>query len=69
MLFYDSNVDIRDNSFILWKLFNNVDPGRDVTLRAGRCVIDACKKGPEEGHAREWPDELSFDETLITANP
>ncbi|MBI5593979.1 MAG: menaquinone biosynthesis decarboxylase [Deltaproteobacteria bacterium] len=61
MLFYDSNVDIRDNSFILWKLFNNVDPGRDLILREGRCVIDACKKGPEEGHVREWPDELSFD--------
>ena len=61
MLFYDSNVDIRDNSFILWKLFNNVDPGRDVTLHSGRCGIDACKKGLEEGHAREWPDELSFD--------
>ena len=60
ILFYDSNVDIRDNSFILWKLFNNVDPGRDVTLRQGRCVIDACKKGPEEGHDREWPDELSW---------
>ena len=65
ILFYDSNVDIRDNSFILWKLFNNVDPGRDVTLRQDRCVIDACKKGPEEGHDREWPDELSFDETSI----
>jgi len=64
MLFYDSNVDIRDNSFILWKLFNNVDPGRDVILRQGRCVIDACKKGPAEGHDREWPDELSFDEPV-----
>jgi 4-hydroxy-3-polyprenylbenzoate decarboxylase len=62
ILFYDSNVDILDNSFILWKLFNNVDPGRDVTLRQGRCVIDACKKGLEEGHDREWPDELSYVE-------
>ncbi len=61
ILFYDSNVDIGDNSFILWKLFNNVDPGRDVTIGRGRCAIDACKKGPEEGHEREWPDELSFD--------
>jgi 4-hydroxy-3-polyprenylbenzoate decarboxylase len=64
ILFCDSNVDIRDNFFILWKLFDNVDPGRDVTLRRGRCVIDACKKSPEEGHDREWPDELSFDETI-----
>lgn len=61
MLFYDSNVDIRDDSFLLWKLFNNVDPGRDAVLRDGRCVIDACRKGPEDGHEREWPDELSFD--------
>jgi 4-hydroxy-3-polyprenylbenzoate decarboxylase len=61
ILFYDSNVDICDNSFILWKLFNNVDPGRDVITQNGRCVIDACKKGPEDGHDREWPDELTFD--------
>ena len=61
ILFYDSNVDIQDNSFILWKLFNNVDPGRDVMIRNGRCIIDACKKGPEDGHVREWPDELSFE--------
>ncbi len=61
ILFYDSNVDICDNSFILWKLFNNVDPGRDVIIQNGRCVIDACKKGPEDGHDREWPDELTFD--------
>jgi 4-hydroxy-3-polyprenylbenzoate decarboxylase len=61
ILFYDSNVDIQDNSFILWKLFNNVDPGRDVIMQNGRCIIDACKKGPEDGHDREWPDELMFD--------
>jgi len=24
-------------------------------------VIDACKKGVADGHAREWPDELGFD--------
>jgi 4-hydroxy-3-polyprenylbenzoate decarboxylase len=61
ILFYDSNVNIRDNSFILWKLFNNVDPVRDMMIREGRCIIDACKKGPADGHDREWPDELSFD--------
>jgi 4-hydroxy-3-polyprenylbenzoate decarboxylase len=54
-------VNIGDNSFILWKLFNNVDPGRDIMIRDGRGIIDACKKGPEDGHVREWPDELSFD--------
>ena len=60
ILFFDGNVDICDNSFILWKLFNNVDPGRDVVIRDNRCVVDACRKWPYEGHHREWPDELSF---------
>jgi 4-hydroxy-3-polyprenylbenzoate decarboxylase len=70
MLFYDSNVDINDNSFILWKLFNNVDPGRDAVFRDGRCVVDACRKGPDDGHDRQWPDELSFDDPIaLTLNP
>ena len=44
------------------KLFNNVDPGRDMVQRHERLVVDACKKGPMDGHDREWPDELTFDE-------
>ncbi len=61
ILFYDEHIDINDNSLILWKLFNNVDPGRDVIIHDSRCAVDACKKGPDDGHFREWPDELSFD--------
>lgn len=61
ILLFDSEIDLSDNSLLLWKLFNNVDPGRDLRIRGGRCVADACKKHPYEGHAREWPDELVFD--------
>lgn len=60
-LLYDAEIDLADNSLVLWKLFNNLDPGRDIYMKNGRCVADACKKGAEDGHLREWPDELSFE--------
>src|SRR5512139_45592 len=61
ILLYDRQVDLDDTSLLLWKMFNNVDPGRDLFIRGHRVVIDAGKKSPEEGHSREWPDELSFE--------
>ncbi len=61
MILYDDRIDLADNSLVLWKLFNNVDPERDVTARGGRRVVDARIKGPADGHDREWPDELTFD--------
>ena len=60
-ILFDRDIDLKDGSLMLWKIFNNVDPGRDIHLREGRAVIDACKKGPMDGHDREWPEELIFD--------
>ncbi len=61
MLLYDADIDLDDNSLVLWKLFNNTDPGRDIHFDHDRCVVDACRKDASDGHLREWPDELSFD--------
>ena len=61
IILFDIKIDLNDNSLILWKLFNNVDPGRDMFFNKDRLVIDACKKGELDGHKREWPDELLFD--------
>lgn len=61
IVLYDPEIDLGDNSLLLWKMFNNVDPGRDLHIRTQRMVIDARKKGPADGHEREWPDELTFD--------
>ncbi len=60
-ILYDEHIDLEDNSLILWKLFNNTDPGRDIFAENHRVVLDACVKGPADGHDREWPDELTFD--------
>ncbi len=60
-ILFDKEIDLSDDSLMLWKLFNNVDPGRDMIFDNGRVVIDACKKGLMDGHEREWPDELTFN--------
>ncbi len=58
---YDADIDLRDGSLALWKLFNNVDPKRDLLRFGRRVVIDATKKGPEDGHLRPWPDDIVMD--------
>jgi 4-hydroxy-3-polyprenylbenzoate decarboxylase len=60
-ILFDKEIDLSDNSLLLWKVFNNVDPGRDMIFQDDRVVIDACKKGVMDGHEREWPDDLTFD--------
>ncbi len=61
IILFDKDIDLFDASLMLWKLFNNVDPQRDMFFQNNRLVIDACKKSPIDGHNREWPDELTFD--------
>ncbi len=73
----DKDVNVQNVSEVLWRMGNNVDPRRDVVILegpldaldhaspqafyGGKMGIDATKKGPEEGHFREWPDSLVMD--------
>ena len=72
----DSGVDVHDYAQVAWRVFNNVDWHRDVTvvegpldvldhssphpLRGGKIGIDATTKWPEEGHGREWPSDVEM---------
>lgn len=60
-VFYDEGVDLKEASLVLWKAFNNVDPKRDLLREKGRIAIDATRKGPEDGHYREWPEDIVMD--------
>ncbi|MGE4298000.1 MAG: menaquinone biosynthesis decarboxylase [Desulfovibrionaceae bacterium] len=73
----DKNVNVQNVSEVLWRLGNNVDPKRDIVILegpldaldhasptafyGGKIGIDATKKGPDDGHFREWPDALRMD--------
>jgi 4-hydroxy-3-polyprenylbenzoate decarboxylase len=61
IVLFDDGIDLTDGSLLWWRLFNNVDPGRDLYWQGARVAIDACKKGPADGHLREWPEDLTFD--------
>jgi 4-hydroxy-3-polyprenylbenzoate decarboxylase len=72
----DGSVDVHDYAQVAWRVFNNVDWQRDVTvvegpldvldhsspypLRGGKIGIDATTKWPEEGHGREWPADVEM---------
>ncbi|MHC1729210.1 MAG: menaquinone biosynthesis decarboxylase [Syntrophobacteraceae bacterium] len=65
LMLLDSMIDLRDYSLVLWKLFNNVDPKRDMIRQKGRIAIDATRKGPEDGHTRPWPDDIEMDPEIV----
>jgi 4-hydroxy-3-polyprenylbenzoate decarboxylase len=72
----DEAVNVQNVSEVAWKVFNNVDPRRDIEIVEGpldvldhssptplygaKVGIDATKKFPGEGHAREWPDDIEM---------
>ena len=77
----DEHVDVHDYSEVAWRVFNNVDPRRDCLVVDGpldvldhssplprygaKMGIDATKTWPEEGHGREWPEELAQDPGVV----
>jgi 4-hydroxy-3-polyprenylbenzoate decarboxylase len=63
LVLYD-DIDLQDDSLVLWKAFNNVDPRRDIELVGNGAIIDATKKGPADGYARVWPDEIEMSEDV-----
>ncbi len=65
LLVVDAHVNPADWPVALWKFFNNVDPRRDMFVEDGRLIIDATKKLVEEGHPREWPDELIMSDEIV----
>jgi 4-hydroxy-3-polyprenylbenzoate decarboxylase len=61
----DHAIDLDDGPLVLWKVFNNVDPQRDIVRKDNRIVIDATRKGPEDDHHRPWPDDIEMDPKVV----
>jgi 4-hydroxy-3-polyprenylbenzoate decarboxylase len=72
----DGDVDVHDYARVAWRVFNNVDWKRDIVVAEGpldvldhsapqplwgaKIGIDATRKGPSEGHPREWPPDVEM---------
>ncbi|SJZ68036.1 menaquinone biosynthesis decarboxylase [Selenihalanaerobacter shriftii] len=76
----DKDVDVQNLSEVAWKVFNNIDAERDLTVVKGpldildhasprpnygsKLGIDATKAWPGEGHTREWPNEIEMSSDI-----
>jgi len=72
----DGDVDVQNLSEVAWRVFNNIDARRDVVIVEGpldaldhssplpnygaKMGIDATRKGPGEGHHRQWPGDIEM---------
>ena len=65
LLVLEAHVDLENTSRVLWKLFNNLDPKRDIEIAGQRIGIDVTRKLPEEGYQQDWPDEITMSEEII----
>lgn len=73
----DEDVDVHDIGEVTLKVFNNIDPERDIQFTLGpidsldhasrlpnygsKMGIDATRKWSAEGFSRPWPDEIRMD--------
>jgi 4-hydroxy-3-polyprenylbenzoate decarboxylase len=76
----EDDVDVQNLSDVAWKAFGNTDPERDIFFTRGpldvldhsspvpiygsKMGVDATRKWKEEGHSREWPEEIKMNETI-----
>ncbi|WP_319478506.1 menaquinone biosynthesis decarboxylase [Marispirochaeta aestuarii] len=77
----DADVDVQNLSTVMWKVFNNIDAQRDLIFSQGpldtldhasprprfgtRLGVDATRKGPLDGHEREWPDDIVMSDEIV----
>lgn len=60
----ESHVNLEDRSEVLWKLFNNLDPRRDIQIANQRVGIDVTRKMAEEGYQQNWPEEIVMTQDI-----
>ncbi len=65
LLVLEAHVDLKNTSQVLWKLFNNLDPKRDIQITNQRIGVDLTRKLPEEGYEQNWPEEIVMSEEII----
>jgi 4-hydroxy-3-polyprenylbenzoate decarboxylase len=77
VLVVDEDVDVQDLGDVTLKVFNHIDPERDIQFTLGpvdsldhasrlpnygsKMGIDATRKWASEGFTRPWPDEIVMD--------
>ena len=61
---FDDDINPDDMSTIMWKLCNNIDAKRDLTIVDEKIGLDATAKWTEEGLTREWPHDIVMSDEM-----
>ena len=64
LLILEAHVNLNNTSEVLWKLFNNLDPKRDIVISHQRMGIDVTRELPEEGYCQNWPEEIVMSDEI-----
>jgi 4-hydroxy-3-polyprenylbenzoate decarboxylase len=81
ILVVDAGVNVHDLSEVAWRVTNNLDAARDITIVDGpvddldhasptakygsKVGIDATAKGPLDGRARAWPPDILMSPEIV----
>ena len=66
VIFIDADKNNLNNPYmLLWRIVNNIDASRDITLAKEFICVDATNKGEIEGFPRRWPDDTDCDKAVI----
>ena len=65
LLVLEAHVNLENNSQVLWKLFNNLDPKRDIQITGQRIGVDVTRKMAEDGYQQNWPEEIIMSAEIV----
>ncbi len=64
-------VDVKNNNIdnpymLTWRIVNNLDAQRDITISGELVYIDGTNKNALDGFERRWPDDVTCTQEVIS---
>lgn len=57
--------DLDNLYMLLWRVVNNIDAKRDITIIGKTLLLDACDKDVRDNYLREWPKETDCSRKVL----
>ncbi len=61
----DAKNDLNNIYMLVWRIVNNIDAQRDITIENDLIMVDATNKSSVDGFERRWPDDVECTQSVI----
>ncbi len=61
----DAKNDLDNIYMLVWRIVNNIDAQRDITIENDLIMVDATNKSSVDGFERRWPDDVECTQRVI----